>query len=235
MANTRVFVVLLRRPRKSHPNERRDDPFYEFGSFGCTRCHSKNLLHPRHARELHGARLAFVQGGQLGFRMIFLTPPIAVNVWRFNCEATWRPTEMPFKYTEAPIVAYNSGRSDFPLVEKFAHGTNRATVEAGRSSRFRSRAQPLPSKMAKQVVEVYERLRATAPLSSMAIAYDDALPYPPPKIDRNRKGTYERHICELERENRRHPCASHVRSHRRVVIASRRPAGCSTLSRGKCP
>jgi hypothetical protein len=42
--SNQVFVVMLRRPRK---NDRRSDPFWEFGSFGCTGCHGKNLLHPK--------------------------------------------------------------------------------------------------------------------------------------------------------------------------------------------
>jgi hypothetical protein len=60
MAVPRVFFVHLRRPGSNDP---RTDPLYECGSFGCTRCHSRNLLNPRHARELEGSRLAFVQGG----------------------------------------------------------------------------------------------------------------------------------------------------------------------------
>ncbi len=74
MAEVNVYFVHLRRPRNL--NDQRADPFYEYGSFGCTGCHSKNLLHPRHAEKLNGARLAFVQGGNLGSRLVFLTPPI---------------------------------------------------------------------------------------------------------------------------------------------------------------
>ena len=38
----RVILVLLRQP-SSAVTERRDDPFWEFGSFGCTGCHGRNL------------------------------------------------------------------------------------------------------------------------------------------------------------------------------------------------
>ena len=96
MAQPLVFLVHLRRPVKSDPEEKRDDPFYEIGSFGCTKCHSKNLFHPRHADKLRGARLAFAQGGQLGTRLVLLTPPITVRVWSDCCEAKWIPAEMPF-------------------------------------------------------------------------------------------------------------------------------------------
>ena len=41
MAMPNVFFVHLRRPNRSDPDEQRDDPFYEFGSFGCTGCHGR--------------------------------------------------------------------------------------------------------------------------------------------------------------------------------------------------
>jgi hypothetical protein len=69
MSAARVIVVHLRQPKRGDPGESRSDPFYEFGSFGCTKCHSRNLMHPRRAHELDGARFAFAQGGRLGFRL----------------------------------------------------------------------------------------------------------------------------------------------------------------------
>jgi hypothetical protein len=62
----RVIVVMLRRPQLSKPHERRDDPFWEFGSFGCTGCHRRNLLNPKRSGELNGTQFAFVQGGDKG-------------------------------------------------------------------------------------------------------------------------------------------------------------------------
>jgi hypothetical protein len=44
----KVVVVLLRQPRKDI-SEMRTDPFWEFGSFGLTGCHQRNLLHPKKA------------------------------------------------------------------------------------------------------------------------------------------------------------------------------------------
>jgi hypothetical protein len=62
---------MLRRPGK---NDRRTDPFWEFGSFGCTGCHEKNLLHPMNCQIRNGDRLAFVQGGKCGLRLLLVTP-----------------------------------------------------------------------------------------------------------------------------------------------------------------
>jgi hypothetical protein len=207
MASVKVFFVHLRRPKsmRKAPHERRDDPFYEFGSFGCTGCHSATLLsatdfHSRHARALEGARLAFIQGGPLGHRLVFLTPPITVKVWRDCCEAQWppgNPPQMPFKYAEAPIIAYNHGPSDFPLVEKFARDTKRTSIEGGLSSKFRSPVHPVSEEMGREIIAVYEGMRAEVPSTAFATTYEEALPWPPPVIDRNREATYERHIARL--------------------------------------
>lgn len=193
MAPLRVFFVYLRRPGT---NDTRADPFYEFGSFGCTECHCTNLFHSRHAEELQGARLAFVQGGDRGARLVLLTPPITVKVWQRNCEARWTPAEMPFKYTEAPILASNHGSSDFPLIEEFVRETDCPTLESGLSSRLRSRADALPVAMAKQVISTYERQRKEKPRSAIASTYYEALPYVT-KIDCDRKSTYQHLIRKL--------------------------------------
>lgn len=197
MAEPKVFLVLLRQPNSTDPSERRDDPFYEFGSFGCTGCHGRNLLHRRHAKELEGARLAFVQGGQFGSRLVFLTPPITVKVWPDRCEARWTPAELPFRYPRAPIVAYNRGPGHFQLVEQFARNTRRTTVEGGLASRFRSRAHPLSQPMAKEVIDVYRGHRDNAQTSDIARTYLDALPFDPPSPDHKREATYHRHLHKL--------------------------------------
>ena len=44
MPGKKVILVHLRRPRSR--SDKRDDPFWEFGSFGITGCHARNLLHP---------------------------------------------------------------------------------------------------------------------------------------------------------------------------------------------
>ena len=191
-----MFFVHLRRPG---PNDPRTDPLYEFGSFGCTKCHCTNLFHPRHAEDLEGSRLAFVQGGDDGSRLVFLTPPITVKVWADNCEARWTPREMPFKYSEAPVLVANDGSSDFPLVEQFARATDCPSLESGLSSRLRSRSTPLPADLAKQVVSVYERLRKENGPVAIASSYSEALPYVT-KIDGKRQATHRRLIGELRAE-----------------------------------
>jgi len=208
MAASKVYLVHLRRPDSAtkNPDERRDDPFYEFGSFGCTKCHSTNLLHPNHAEDRKGARLAFVQGGRLGSRLVFLTPPITIKKWADNCEARWTPAEMPFKYKEAPILVSNDGlvsndnKTGFPLVRRFALQAGGRKIEGRLSSRIRSRVRPLEPKLAREVVKVYEAKRRKAPLSALASTYDNALPWKPPKTDRKRKATYQFFIAQRQSE-----------------------------------
>jgi len=196
MAAPKVFFVHLRRPGSHDP---RTDPLYEFGSFGCTKCHCSNLFHPRHAEDLNGSRLAFVQGGNDGSRLVFLTPPITVRVWAENCEACWTPAEMPFKYCEAPVLVANDGRTDFPLVKAFANRADRSTLEGRLSSRIRALSSPLKADMAAQVISVYEQHRKENGGSVIAEHYYDALPYFT-EIDRNRQATYRRLIRELRAE-----------------------------------
>src|SRR5216683_4200580 len=112
MQNARVYIVHLRRPRRSDPNERRSDPFYEFGSFGCTRCHSRNLMNSKHALELQGSRLAFAQGGNRGFRLILLTPPVKITQSYLSLEAIWSRQQKPFRYEVAPVLASNHMQAD---------------------------------------------------------------------------------------------------------------------------
>jgi hypothetical protein len=220
MAAPKVFFVHLRRPGRDDP---RTDPLYEFGSFGCTKCHCSNLFHPRHAEDLKGSRLAFVQGGADGSRLVFLTPPITVKVWADNCEACWTPPEMPFKYSEAPVLVANDGSSDFPLVVQFARATDCSSLESGLSSRLRSRSRSLPPDVARQVVSVYERHRQESGASAIASNYSEALPYIT-KIDGNRQATYRRLIRELRAETNGEPATlnGHVTLVRSVCRSLRR-------------
>src|ERR1035438_3428416 len=129
-----VFIVHLRRPKsKCDP---RSDPFWEFGSFGMTGCHASNLMNPRNAQNLECARLAFVQGGPKGMRLVYLTPRIKVVLHTNRIEATWTPAKMPFCYGEAPTLAHNAGLGDFPELEKTLKHGNRSTIEAQFSSLF---------------------------------------------------------------------------------------------------
>lgn len=75
----KLVLVMLRRPDRSNSKEKRSDPFWECGSFGCTGCYERNLMNPRTADRVKGLRLAFVQGGNDGFKLVYVTPPIRVR------------------------------------------------------------------------------------------------------------------------------------------------------------
>ena len=229
----KVFLIHLRRPDRSNPKERRDDPFYEFGSFGCTKCHSKNLFHPNNASKLEGARLAFVQGGKLGSRLVFLTPPVTVTVWRDNCEARWMPPKMPFKYAHAPLLVRNGDvHNEFPSVRKLASSTRwgKARVELGLSSRIRSLAEPLPAKLALEVIETYERLRAAAPRSHIALTYEEALPWLPSLVDRDREESYHSFLAKLSTDNGKRTGIPRAR----IGAGKKRPRSCCGKSVRGC-
>lgn len=188
MLNPPVYIVHLRRPNRSNPNEMRSDPFWEFGSFGCTGCHSKNLLHPRNAEKLKGARLAFAQGGREGFRLVLLTPEVSIQNLGARFEVRWKPAR-PFKYPSAPVLVANDGRSDMPLLRKFVSVAKRETLEGSFSSCFRTRCRPLERNIANQIIKVSEAARKR-PSAQFAECYSEALPYPPPTIDMDRKTSY---------------------------------------------
>jgi hypothetical protein len=189
MPRNPIFLVVLRRPR-SNADEKRSDPFWEFGSFGITTCHKRNLMNPKKAKRLAGARLAFAQGGPQGTRLVYLTPPIRV-VSHLNCvEATWTPHEMPFRYLEAPRLAVNPATSDFPLLKKSLQGGKRTTLEGQFASRFRSRTTPLEAEFAGELITVYSAMRHEASKGAFAVCYTDALPNLPPDVDYDRQQTY---------------------------------------------
>jgi hypothetical protein len=189
MSRHRVIVVHLRQPRRSDPNESRADPFYEFGSFGCTKCHARNLMHPRRAHELEGARFAFAQGGRLGFRLVLLTPPAMVVHHADRCELTWAPAMMPFRYSLAPLLVDRDGGSDFPGLVGMLGGILRDTWPARFSSAFRSRRHALPSEVATEMCRVFDRARAKGVSDQFAVSYVDALPFPPNRPDTDRAGS----------------------------------------------
>jgi hypothetical protein len=192
MPESPVFVVILRRPwsKKTRPDEKRSDPFWEFGSFGITCCHIRNLMNPKYAERLDGARLAFAQGGRHGTRLVHLTPPIRVATHMNRIEATWTPCKMPFRYLLAPILAQNPKVSDFPMLKRTLEGGNRNTIEGQFASQFRSRTTPLEASIAKEIIQVYSSKRKRTPSASIAACYTDALPKLPPLVDHYRQRTY---------------------------------------------
>ncbi len=189
MDEPRVVIVHLRRPT-SDVGEMRSDPFWEFGSFGCTKCHGKNLMHVRNVSNLEGVRLAFAQGGPSGFRLVLLSTPVIVKKWRDRCEVRWAPAEMPFRYDAAPVLVKNDGYSDFSLLKKLVSTAHRRTLEGKFSSRFRSRKTPLNAELSREMMLVYKRLRGAARAAAISCSYEQALPHSPPIINLNRRATY---------------------------------------------
>ncbi len=222
MDQPRVFIVHLRRPKSAseNPNEMRSDPFWEFGSFGCTGCHSTNLLSPRNAPKLEGNRLAFAQGGRDGFRLVYLTPVVHVRNMGTRFEILWSPKSMPFKYRTAPVLVANDGRSDIPLLKDMVSKANRGTLEGAFSSCFRSRAMPLIAPIADQLIEAYETARS-GKNAGLAECYSEALPYPPPIIDMQRETTYQMFVARIKPVSS--SCAS---SERTRMVRPKQTGGC---------
>ena len=191
MSDARVILVHLRRPRNG-PNESRSDPFWEFGSFGCTGCHARNILNPAKIEEVEGARLGFAQGGRNGFRLVHLTPPVSVTSHRDLCEALWKPCRMPFRYASAPLLIRNDGETDFPKLMRMISGVKRETWEAKLSSAIRTRRKPLPDAVGAQVAARFDDRLREAKRTERAAEYWEALPWAPPKIDEARPQTYAR-------------------------------------------
>jgi hypothetical protein len=182
-----VVVVLLRRPRKQ-AGESRDDPFWEFGSFGCTGCHGSNLLNQKGCIELNGSHLAFVQGGVDGFRLVHVSPRVSIRAVEANHEALWSPAEMPLTYAAAPIVLNNFGYSDVPLLAELVNGVIRSTPLGKFASAFRSRRQALPEHVGAQVLSTYRHFRERG--AEVASHYVQAMPYPPPCVEQDRAARY---------------------------------------------
>jgi hypothetical protein len=196
----RVIIVHLRRPGTADP---RSDPFWEFGSFGITGCHNKNLMTPRNAAKLEGVRLAFAQGGREGTKLVYLSPPVEIVAHADRLEAKW-PHEKPFRYDKAPILVSNSTLSDFPRLDDSIKGA-RKTREAQFSSCFRSKTTCLEAQLAKEIIKVYTRRRNRAPVSAFASFYSDALPFKG-AVDTHRRQTYLEKLKEVRESETGNKC-----------------------------
>src|ERR1039458_3791972 len=100
---TNLFIVFLRKPGNG---DWRSDPFWEFGSFGCTSCHTHNLLNPKEEHVKTGDRLAFVQGGDQGCKLLLITPAVTrVEHGKRLVELQWDRSAKPFRYfsEHAPV------------------------------------------------------------------------------------------------------------------------------------
>jgi hypothetical protein len=154
-----VYFVYLRQP--GGLDDRRNDPFWEFGSFGRTGCHSKNLLHPKNCRITDGDRLAFLQGGKREIRVVGLTPTIRVTGTPARIELKWDETYRPVPFASAPLFINNDGDTAFPAVYMALRlaDTNRSTFCGGAASRLRSRATAASHDLAKEISQWFAAAR----------------------------------------------------------------------------
>jgi hypothetical protein len=160
---------------------------YEFGSFGLTGCHRRNLLADGDAA---GCRLAFAQGGHLGFRLVMLTPPVDIRELAHVREALWSPATMPLRYEVAPLLIDNDGSTDVDGMNEFLHAVLRNTWREKFSSRFRSRKEPVEAALAAAIIGAWDG--ALAADAERAEVYWEALPYwDPDALDRDRHGTHQ--------------------------------------------
>jgi len=184
----RLHLCLLRRPRKNDANEMRADPFYEFGSFGRTGCHSTNLLSPRNLATLEGARIAFIQGGPSGLKVVLVTGPVRVKIHGHLGEVLWKPS-WPLRYDRAPIVTSNSGFSDIPLLAEMAKEVRRDTRVGQVASKFRSRVKAVPESVATQIVQVFGNFKQKR--QNIARSYLDTMPWRPRQPILERQAAYD--------------------------------------------
>ncbi|MEO5586555.1 MAG: hypothetical protein ABIQ81_02565 [Novosphingobium sp.] len=187
-ADDEVIIAMLRQPRRDDPTEQRNDPFWEFGSFGITGCHGSNLLNPKKAHELEGKRIAFAQGGPGGIKLVYVTPPVSVKYHAGRVELNWSPADMPLTYESAPTLIDNMGYTDFPALLDEIGDVARTTPVGQFGSKFRSRRKPLPMPLGRQILAAF--LSANVDGRECARQYTDCLPYLPPRIDVDRTKTY---------------------------------------------
>lgn len=183
-----VIIAMLRQPRRDDPTEQRNDPFWEFGSFGITGCHGSNLLNPKKAHELEGKRIAFAQGGPSGIKLVYVTPPVSVQYHAGCVELNWSPADMPLTYESAPTLIDNMGYTDFPALLDEIGNVARTTPVGQFSSKFRSRRKPVAMALGDQMLVAFQN--ADRDGRERAARYIDCLPYPPRRVDQDRQQTY---------------------------------------------
>ncbi len=165
-----IYFIFLRQPKDRE--DRRNDPFWEFGSFGRTGCHHANLLRPDRCPIQAGDRLAFIQGGRRGLCLVGLTPPLhevrVVACEGRDCDARccqggqrvlecrWDNSYRPLKYSEAPLFMDNHGHSQFAGASALAAGVARSTPVARISSRLRASKTPASPALAAEVESAFD-------------------------------------------------------------------------------
>jgi hypothetical protein len=155
----RLFFIMLRQPRGTDGPRRdlRSDPFWEFGSFGRTGCHKRNLMHHRRCPIEKGDALAFLQGGRSEFRIVGVTVVESVDAVRGGdrLELRWDKSFRPFCYDDAPILIDNGGHSHFKAFRSRLRLGQRTSLVGAVSSQFRSRTAPVDEPIAEDVIAVF--------------------------------------------------------------------------------
>ena len=185
----KLIIVVLRQPRTSDKNESRSDPFWEFGSFGTTGCHSYNLMNKRNEDHVNGSQFAFVQGGQDGVKLVLITPNIIANTKREFMEAVWGPPKMPLIYSKAPLIINKDGKSDFILLRNEILKHKKQSNIQKFTSAFRSRVGEVDQEISEEMLNVFNKFYKDK--NNIAKHYEEALPYIPNCVDNNRFKTYK--------------------------------------------
>jgi len=204
-----MFIVTLRTPESM--NDRRSDPFWEFGSFGCTGCHKKDLMRIINAKQLLNSKLAFAQAGNEGRKLVYITP-IITNVYELYdpikkeefCEVKWKPISMPIKYKYAPLLINKKGDTNFNLIKEYIRDINSNKWLRRFYYKIRNdvRAKPalsLHKEIAGELEELYTNIREDDCQEVIANNYIEALPRPINKDFLNtRIDTYKKTINKLK-------------------------------------
>jgi hypothetical protein len=199
--NACLFIIFLRRPRDK--KDSRADPFWEFGSFGCTGCHSRNLLNPKRRHIKSGDRVAFVQGGRHECRLLLITPPVMRIDYCGGVELRWSDTDLPFRYSEsAPLLADAEPDvpNTLPELARLVNPVHRTSAAAKLASLFRARCKPLCEAVASELSRAYDHARSVAPRNAIMPRNDYSATVPgiaSGAIITDRRGRYERLRVEL--------------------------------------
>jgi len=115
------------------------------------------------------------------------------------------------------LLVNNQGRTYFPHLKTLMKRVDRDSWEARFASLFRSRCRPLEPALAEELIRVYETERRSAPGHHIARTYDEAMPYPPPKLDTHRRATYRRLRAKVARKGSVRCCCRRIPTRRREL------------------
>jgi hypothetical protein len=148
-----------------------------------------------------------VQGGQLGARLLLVTPPVkridhAGGTPKGRVELRWDSARKPFRYECAPSFFESPapGKAGlFPrLTGSLAH-TNRSTMDAKLASRFRARTSPLEPELARELESGFNAAVKHAKKSDFVVRYEEALPWCDcPSSASDRRRDYHHRLRELK-------------------------------------